>query len=102
MQLVLLQAGLYTKALGQFGGVTSPLPSEPSAYNIIAWLKSNFARLPNFVGGADAFGALSATTNFSKMLIQSGCSHAKSFKENKDIGSPAELGETSHGVTRSA
>jgi hypothetical protein len=60
---------LYTQALGQFGGITSPLPSDPSAYSILAWLKSNFAKLPDFVGGAVDFGALSAATNFSKMLI---------------------------------
>ena len=62
-------AELYIKSLGQFGGVTSPLPSEPSAYNILSLLKSNFVKLPDFVGGAIDFGALSAATNFSKMLI---------------------------------
>jgi len=64
-------------------------------------MKFNFAKLPDFVGGVVDFGALSAATNFSKMLIQSGCSHTGSFKENKDIGSPAELGKTLHGVARS-
>ena len=97
----LVVAKLYSKALGQFGGVTSSLPTDPSPYNIFSWMKSNFAKLPDFLGGAVDFGALSAATNFSKMLIQSGCSHDLSFMENKDIGSPAELAETSRGVARS-
>ena len=94
-------AKLYSEALGQFGGVNSSLPADPSPYNIFSWMKFNFAKLPDFVGGVVDFGALSAATNFSKMLIQSGCSHDGSFMENKDIGSPAELAETSRGVARS-
>jgi uncharacterized protein YlxW (UPF0749 family) len=64
----LVAADLNIGALGQFGGVASSLPSEPSAYNIFSWMKSNFAKLPDFIGGAIDFGALSATTNFSQML----------------------------------
>jgi hypothetical protein len=55
--------------LRRFGGTTS-LPEEPSTLNIFTWLKSNLAKLPDFVGGAVDFGALASATNFSKMLKQ--------------------------------
>ena len=64
----LATAQLYTNVLGQFGGTTSSLPEEPSALNILTWLKSNLAKLLDFVGGAVDFGALASATNFSKML----------------------------------
>ena len=79
-------------ALGQFGGVASLLSPEPSAYNIFSWMKSNFAKLPDFVGGAVDFGALSAATNFSKMLAQSGCTNTEGF-EKKDIESRPCMGK---------
>jgi hypothetical protein len=97
----LAAAELYTKVLGQFGGITSPLPLEPSAHSILSWLKLNSAKLPNLVGGEVDFGALSAPSNFSKMLTKSGCSHVEGLKEQKDIESPAELGETSQGILKS-
>jgi hypothetical protein len=62
-------------------------------------MKSNFAKLPDFIGGAVDFGALSAATNFSKMLAQSGCKHTEGL-EKKDIESPARLG-TSQALARS-
>jgi hypothetical protein len=52
--------GLYINALAVFGGVASSLPSDPSAHDIFSWMKSNFAKLPGFVGGAVDFGALSS------------------------------------------
>ena len=82
-------------------GATSSLPEEPSALNILTWLKSNFAKLPNFVGGAVDFGALASATNFSKMLKQDGCLHIEGLKEKSDLEGPVELGVTSHGVRRS-
>ena len=63
--------------------------------NIFTWLKSNFAKLPDFVGGAVDFGALAFATNFSKMLMQDGCSHVEGLKEKSDLEGPAELGVTS-------
>ena len=42
-------AELYVGALEQFGGSTPPLPSEPLAFSIFSWLKSNFMKLPDFV-----------------------------------------------------
>jgi hypothetical protein len=49
-------------------GSTSLLPSDPSAFNIFSWMKPNFLKLPDFVGGAVDFGVLASATNFSKML----------------------------------
>jgi hypothetical protein len=46
----------------------SSLPSDPSAFNILSWMKANFEKLPDFVGGAVDFGALASATNLSKML----------------------------------
>jgi hypothetical protein len=63
-------------------------------------MKSNFAKLPDFVGGAIDFGALSATTNLSKMLTESSCSHVEVLKEKIDIESPAKLRETFQGISR--
>ena len=61
-------AELYVGALDQFGGSMSSLPSDPSAFNIFSWMKANFRKLPDFIGGAIDFGALASATNFSKML----------------------------------
>jgi hypothetical protein len=88
-------AKLFIGVLGEFGGVTSPLLFEPSAYDIFAWMKSNFTKLPGFVGGAVDFGALSSATNLSKILVKSGCMHVEGLKEKKEFESPAELGESS-------
>jgi hypothetical protein len=38
-------AKVYINALGEFGGVTTSLPSEPSAYGLFSWMKSNFTKL---------------------------------------------------------
>ena len=75
------------------------MPEEPSTLNILAWLKSNFANLPDFVGGAVDFGALASASNFSMMLNQDGCSHVEGLEE-KDLEGPAELGVTSRGIRR--
>jgi len=61
-------AELYMAALKQFEGSMSSLPSEPSAFNIFSWMKANFLKLHDFVGGAFNFGALGSTTNLSRML----------------------------------
>ena len=91
---------LYVGALEQFGGSTSSLPSDPSTFNIFSSMKANFLKLPDFVGRAIDFGALTSATNFSKMLTQDGCSHIEGVKE-KDLDGPANHGVTSHGVGRS-
>ena len=81
------------------GGTTSSLPEEPSALNIFTWLKSNLAKLSDFVGRAVDFGALASATNFSKMLKQDCCSHVEGLEE--DFEGPIELRVTSRGVRRS-
>jgi hypothetical protein len=63
-------AELYVGALERFGGSTSSLPSKPLALNIFSWMKANFLKLCDFVGGAVDFGALASATNLSKMLMQ--------------------------------
>jgi hypothetical protein len=73
------------------------MPSEPSAFNIFSWMKANFEKLLDFVGGVVDFGALASTTNLSKMLMQDGCRHVEGVQE-KDLDSPAELGVTSRVV----
>ena len=87
-------------ALEQFGGSTLLLPSEPSVFNIFSWMKANFMKLPDFIGGAIDFGALASATNFSKMLKQEGCSHIEGVRE-KDLEGSTELGVTSQSVRRS-
>ena len=61
-------AELYMAALKQFEGSMSSLPSEPSAFNIFSWMKANFLKLSDFVGGAVDFGTLASATKLSKML----------------------------------
>lgn len=96
-----LSAGeLYINALGEFGGVATPLPSEPSPYNLFAWMKSNFTRLSGFVRGAIDFGALSLATNLSKTLIKSGCNHVDDLRERKEFECLVELGEPTRGLNK--
>lgn len=71
---------LYQAALGGFGGTTSPLPADASALSIFGWFKENVAKLPEFVGGAVDFGALSCATNLCKTLGKLGCSHFASLR----------------------
>ena len=83
-----------------FGGVTSSLPSNPLAHGIFSWMKSNFAKLPEFVSKAVDFGVLSSATNLSKILVKSGCTHVECLRE-KEFESSAELGESSKSVSKS-
>ena len=92
-------AELYVGALEKFGGSTPPLPSEPSAFSIFSWLKANFMKLPNFVGGAVDFEALASATNLSKMLAQDGCLHTRGVKE-RDLEGLADLGVTFRDIHR--
>lgn len=81
-----LSAGeLYINALGEFGGVATPLPSKPSPYNLFAWMKSNFTKLSSFVRGAIDFGVLSLATSLLKTLIKSGCNHVDDLRERKEF-----------------
>ena len=64
-------------------------------------MKSNFAKLPEFVGGAVDFGALSCATNLCKTLGKVGCTHIISLKEQKEFEGPSKLGASSREVTKS-
>jgi hypothetical protein len=48
----------------KFGGNTSALPEETSAYNLLSWLKSHVEKVPFVVGGAVDFAALASATLF--------------------------------------
>ena len=61
-------AELYRAALASYGGATSPLPADASTYGILARFKENVAKLPEFVGGAMDFGALSCATISARIL----------------------------------
>ena len=58
-------------------------------------MKSNFAKLPVFVGVIVDFGALSCATNLCKTLGKVGCMHAISLKEGEEFEGPSELGGSS-------
>lgn len=83
----LAAAELYANALGQFGGVISSVPSDPSAH-IFSWMKYNFANLPDIVGGAIDFGVLSSATNLSKSLVSSGYKHVEGHPEQAGVQKP--------------
>ena len=78
-------AELYRAALAGFGGATSPLPADASAYGILAWFKENVAKLPDFVGGAMDFGALSCATNLCKTLGKLGCAHFAELRSRREF-----------------
>jgi hypothetical protein len=61
---------MYVAALGQFGGSTFDKLEEPTAFNLLSWLKAHVEKLPAFVGGLVNFGALAGATNYAKMLAQ--------------------------------
>jgi hypothetical protein len=66
---------------------------EPSASNLLSWLKGHVEKLSSFVGGAADFGALAVATNFSKMLAREGCPHAEGIQKEK-LAEPSVLGDT--------
>lgn len=93
-------AELYQSALAGFGGATSSLPADASALGVFARFKENIAKLPDFVGGAMDFGALSCATNLCKTLEKMGCSHFAGLRNRKDLEGPLELGETSGEISK--
>jgi hypothetical protein len=84
---------LYMSALSGFGAITPPLPADVSTYGTFSWVKANFSKLPEFVGKAGDFAALSSATNLSKTMAKLCCEHVKGLRRKKDFESPAELGE---------
>lgn len=93
----LAAAEVYTVVLNGFGGITSPLPIDASGGDI-SWTRSNFSKLPTFVGKVGDFAALSSTTNFAKTLVKAGCGHVEEMKK-KDYESPNVLGKSSKALT---
>jgi hypothetical protein len=96
----LAAAELYVGALEQFEGSMSSLSSELSAFNNFSWMKANFLKPPDFIGGPIYFGALASATNLSKMLAQDGCLHVKDIKK-RDLKGSVDLGLTSRDIRRS-
>ena len=92
---------LYQAALAGFGGATSPLPADASAYGILAWFKENVAKLLKFVGDAMDFGVLSCATNLCKTLGKLGCTHFVGLKGQREFEGTLKLGETSGEVAKS-
>ena len=86
-------AEMYTSVLAGFGGVTSSLPADASAFGVFLWMKSNFSKLPDFVAKVGDFAALSSATNLSKILAKGGCEHIEDLRRKKDFEGPMELGE---------
>ena len=64
-------------------------------------MKSSFAKLPEFIGGAVDFGALSCATNLCKTLGKVGYTHAISLKEGEEFEGPSELRGSSRDVSKS-
>lgn len=44
----LAASAIYTDVLKRYGGVAPALPTEPSAFNMMQWMRSSFSRLPDF------------------------------------------------------
>ena len=64
-------------------------------------MKSSVAKLPEFVGGAVDFGALSCATNLCKTLGKVGCMHVVSLNEREEFEGPSELGGSLRDVSKS-
>jgi hypothetical protein len=91
--LALITAETYKVAVEKFGGQTSVLPEEASAFNLLTWLKSHVEKVPS-MGGVVDFAALVSTTNFGKMLMRKGCTHATKV-EREALADASSLGEAS-------
>jgi hypothetical protein len=98
--LALITAETYKAAVEKFGGQTSALPEEASAFNLLTWLKSHVKKVPSFVGGAVDFATLASATNFGKMLMWEGCTHATEVG-CESLADASSLGETSDALRKS-
>jgi hypothetical protein len=92
--LALITTKTYKAAVEKFGGQTSALPEEASAFNLLTWLKYHVEKVPSYVGGAVDFAALASATNFGKMLMRKGCTHATEV-EHEALADASSLGEAS-------
>jgi hypothetical protein len=91
--LALLTTEGYKAAIEGFGGSTSALPDEASAFNLLTWLRAHVEKIPSFMGGAIDFASLASATNFAKVLIRGGCTRATEVRD-KAFGDVSALGET--------
>lgn len=90
----------YISALASFGDVTSPPLADASAFKIFSWLKSNFAKLLDFVGKVGDIAALSSATNLTKTLAKAGCGRIKDLKRKAKFESPLEFGDPSKTISK--
>jgi hypothetical protein len=86
--------------MDKFGGQTSALPEEASAFNLLTWLKFHVEKVPSFVGGAVDFAALTSVTNFGKLLMWKRCTHATEV-EHEAVVYASSLGEASDALRKS-
>jgi hypothetical protein len=97
--LVLLTTEINKASVEKFGGSTSDLPEERSAFNLLSWLKAHVEKIPSFVRGAVDFAALASATNFAKILIREGCTHATGIQDEA-LGDVSALGDTSDSLCK--
>lgn len=98
--LALVTAQSYKVAVEKFGGSTSALSKEASTFNLLSWLKAHVEKISSFVGGAVDFVALASATNFAKMLMRGGCSHATRIPK-EELTDVSVLGGTSDQLWKS-
>lgn len=90
---------LYCQMLQRFGGLGGGPSDSASIEDLFAWMKSEFAELPDFIGKVGDFGTLSGVTNLLSMMEKFGCGHLQEFlKKSYAFPSPNELGEPSRTV----
>jgi hypothetical protein len=99
--LALINAETYKAAVEKFGGQTSALLEEASAFNFLTWLKSHVEKVPSFVGGAVDFAALASAMNFGKMLVRKGCTHATKVG-HEALADASSLGKAFDALWKSA
>ncbi|XP_066343787.1 uncharacterized protein [Miscanthus floridulus] len=87
---------LYCQMLQRFGGLGGGPSDSASVEDLFAWMKSEFAELPDFIGKVGDFGTLSGVTNLLSTMEKFGCGHLQEFlKKSYVFPSPNELGEPS-------
>lgn len=89
----------YQAVVAEFGGETSALPEEDSAFALASWLKRHLAKLPALIGGCTDCGALAGVSNYAKILARSSCTHTESISK-ETLPSREALGDTFAGLRR--
>jgi hypothetical protein len=98
--IALVTAKTYKVAVEKYGGTTSTLPSEATPFNLLSWLKTHVEKFSSIMGGVADFRALVGVTNFGKMLVRKGCTHATAL-ECEALSDASSLGETSDELRKS-